>query len=103
MEAKGLIPVIFKPGEKDFSTNGLGRLVDATRCEITEDANEKYELEMDYPAISRFSDYFENGYQIKAKPNDLEEYHIFEIKQTFKDTFTNSIVIYAQSRTYKLG
>ncbi|MGH1793612.1 phage tail tip lysozyme, partial [Enterococcus faecalis] len=26
-----------------------------------------------------------------------------EIKQTFKDTFTNSIVIYAQSRTYKLG
>jgi phage minor structural protein len=103
LEAKGLIPVIFKPGEKDFSTNGLGRLIDATRCEITEEANGKYELEMDYPAISRFSDYFENGYQIKAKPNDLEEYHIFEIKQTFKDTFTNSIVIYAQSRTYKLG
>lgn len=98
-----MIPVIFKPGEKDFSTNGLGRLVDATRCEITEEANGKYELEMDYPAISRFSDYFENGYQIKAKPNDLEEYHIFEIKQTFKDTFNNSIVIYAQSCTYKLG
>ncbi|EGO8844697.1 hypothetical protein D6252_09945 [Enterococcus faecalis] len=98
-----MIPVIFKPGEKDFTTNGLGRLIDSTRCEITEEANGKYELEMDYPAISRFSDYFENGYQIKAKPNDLEEYHIFEIKQTFKDTFTNSIVIYAQSRTYKLG
>ncbi|HAP2884340.1 TPA: peptidoglycan DD-metalloendopeptidase family protein [Enterococcus faecalis] len=103
MEAESLIPVIFKPGEKDFTTNGLGRLIDATRCEITEEANGKYELEMDYPAISRFSDYFENGYQIKAKPNDLEDYHIFEIKQTFKDTFTNSIVIYAQSRTYKLG
>ncbi|EIP7779602.1 peptidoglycan DD-metalloendopeptidase family protein [Enterococcus faecalis] len=103
MEAESLIPVIFKPGEKDFTTNGLGRLIDSTRCEITEEANGKYELEMDYPAISRFSDYFENGYQIKAKPNDLEEYHIFEIKQTFKDTFTNSIVIYAQSRTYKLG
>ncbi|MGH2128912.1 hypothetical protein ACQ1Z5_14515, partial [Enterococcus faecalis] len=40
---------------------------------------------------------------IKAMPNDLEEYHIFEIKQTSKDTFTNSIVIYAQTRTYKLG
>ena len=103
MEAESLIPVIFKPGEKDFTTNGLGRLIDATRCEITEEANGKYELEMDYPAISRFSDYFENGYQIKAKPNDLEDYHIFEIKQTYKDTFTNSIVVYAQSRTYKLG
>jgi phage minor structural protein len=98
-----VIPVIFKPGEKDFSTNGLGRLVDATRCEVTEEANGKYELELDYPAISKFSDYFVNGYQIKAKPNDLEDYHIFEIKQTYKDTFTNSIVVYAQSRTYKLG
>ncbi|WP_416692117.1 phage tail spike protein [Enterococcus faecalis] len=103
MEEKSVIPVIFKPGEKDFSTNGLGRLIDATRCEVTEEANGKYELELDYPAISKFSDYFVNGYQIKAKPNDLEEYHIFEIKQTYKDTFTNSIVIYAQSRTYKLG
>lgn len=98
-----MIPVIFKPGEKDFSTNGLGRLVDATRCEVTEEANGKYELELDYPAISKFSDYFVNGFQIKAKPNDLEDYHIFEIKQTYKDTFTNSIVVYAQSRTYKLG
>ncbi|EGO8835020.1 CHAP domain-containing protein [Enterococcus faecalis] len=98
-----MIPVIFKPGEKDFSTNGLGRLVDATRCEVTEEANGKYELELDYPAISKFSDYFVNGYQIKAKPNNLEDYHIFEIKQTYKDTFTNSIVVYAQSRTYKLG
>ena len=57
---------------------------------------------MDYPAISRFSDYFENGYQIKAKPNDLEEYHILRSNKRLKDTFTNSIVIYAQSRTYKL-
>ncbi|EHQ9004127.1 peptidoglycan DD-metalloendopeptidase family protein [Enterococcus faecalis] len=103
MEEKSVIPVIFKPGEKDFSTNGLGRLIDATRCEVTEEANGKYELELDYPAISKFSDYFVNGYQIKAKPNDLEDYHIFEIKQTYKDTFTNSIVVYAQSRTYKLG
>jgi phage minor structural protein len=103
LEEKSVIPVIFKPGEKDFSTNGLGRLVDATRCEVTEEANGKYELELDYPAISKFSDYFVNGYQIKAKPNDLEDYHIFEIKQTYKDTFTNSIVVYAQSRTYKLG
>jgi hypothetical protein len=38
---ESLIPVIFKPGEKDFTTNGLGRLIDATRCEITEEANGK--------------------------------------------------------------
>ncbi|GGD05074.1 phage tail spike protein [Enterococcus wangshanyuanii] len=98
-----MTPVIYKPRETDFTHNGLGRLSEATRCDITEEANGKFELELDYPANSRFSDYFENGYQIKAKPNDLEEYHIFEIKQTFKDTFLGIVTVYAQCRTYKLG
>lgn len=98
-----MTPVIYEPRETNFAHNGLGRLSEAIRCDVTEEANGKYELELEYPAISRFSNYFENGYQIKAKPNDLEEYHVFEIKQTYKDTFTNTVVVYAQSRTYKLG
>lgn len=98
-----MTPVIYEPRETDFTHNGLGRLSEAIRCDVTEEANGKYELELEYPAISRFSEYFENGYQIKAKPNDLEEYHVFEIKQTYKDTFANTVVVYAQSRTYKLG
>lgn len=89
--------------EKDFSHNGLGIMIDTTRCDVTEEANGKYEVELEHPLKSRFSDYFENGYQIKAKPNDQEDYHIFEIKNTYKDTINNSILIYGQSRTYKLG
>src|SRR5699024_6423625 len=58
---------------------------------------------LDYPLKSRFMDYFENGYQIKAKPNDVDDYHVFVIKQTYKDTISNIITVYAQSRTYKLG
>ncbi|WP_438845427.1 phage tail spike protein [Enterococcus sp. AZ091] len=78
-------------------------MIDTTRCDVTEEANGKYEVEIEHPLISRFSDYFENGYQIKAKPNDQEDYHIFEIKNTYKDTISNTILIYGQSRTYKLG
>lgn len=78
-------------------------MIDTTRCDVTEEANGKYEVEIEHPLKSRFSDYFENGYQIKAKPNDQEDYHIFEIKNTYKDTINNSILIYGQSRTYKLG
>lgn len=96
-------PRIYKPTEKDFSHNGLGIMIDTTRCDVTEEANGKYEVEIEHPLKSRFSDYFENGYQIKAKPNDQEDYHIFEIKNTYKDTINNSILIYGQSRTYKLG
>lgn len=96
-------PRIYEPTEKDFSHNGLGIMIDTTRCDVTEEANGKYEVEIEHPLISRFANYFENGYQIKAKPNDQEEYHIFEIKNTYKDTISNTILIYGQSRTYKIG
>lgn len=100
---KSLKPRIYDPLEKDFSHNGLGIMVDTSRCDVTEEANGKYEVEIEHPLISRFSDYFENGFQIKAKPNDQEDYHIFEIKNTYKDTISNTILIYGQSRTYKIG
>lgn len=103
MVDQNLKPRIYEPSEKDFSHNGLGIMRDTTRCDVTEEANGKYEVEIEHPLNSRFSVYFENGYQIKAKPNDLEDYHIFEIKNTYKDTINNSILIYGQSRTYKLG
>ncbi|WP_461198043.1 phage tail spike protein [Enterococcus sp. N249-2] len=96
-------PRIYEPTEKDFSHNGLGIMIDTTRCDVTEQANGKYEIEIEHPLTSRFSNYFENGYQIKAKPNDQEEYHVFEIKNTYKDTISNTILIYGQSRTYKIG
>ncbi|MFB5510901.1 phage tail spike protein [Enterococcus casseliflavus] len=78
-------------------------MIDTTRCDVTEEANGKYEVEIEHPLISRFANYFENGYQIKAKPNDQEDFHIFEIKNTYKDTISNTILIYGQSRTYKIG
>ena len=103
MVDKSLKPRIYDPLEKDFSHNGLGIMIDTSRCDVTEEANGKYEVEIEHPLISRFSDYFENGYQIKAKPNDQEDYHVFEIKNTYKDTMSNTILIYGQSRTYKIG
>ncbi|HAQ8308099.1 TPA: hypothetical protein IX965_003028, partial [Enterococcus faecium] len=88
-------PRIYSPTETDFSTNGLGILKDCTRCGIYEVANGKYELELDYPLGTRFDEYFENDYQIKAKPNDQEEYHIFFIDDKDIDTFLNTVTIYA--------
>ncbi|EPN2692782.1 phage tail spike protein [Enterococcus hirae] len=98
-----MIPRIYSPTETDFSTNGLGILKDATKCEIYEVANGKYELELEYPLGTRFDEYFENDYQIKAKSNDQEEYHIFFIDDKDIDTFLDTVTIYAQSRTNRLG
>lgn len=95
-------PRIYKPSETDFSNNGLGILSDCSRCEVYEVANGKYELELEYPLGTRFDEYFENDYQIKAKPND-QEYHIFFIDDKDIDTFMDTVTIYAQSRTNRLG
>lgn len=96
-------PRIYSPSETDFSHNGLGILSDCSRCEVYEVANGKYELELEYPLGTRFDEYFENDYQIKAKPNDQDEYHIFFIDDKDIDTFLDTVTIYAQTRTNRLG
>lgn len=96
-------PRIYAPSETEFSTNGLGILRDCSYVEITEEANGKYELELEYPLGTRFDEYFEDDYQIKAKPNDQEDYHIFYIDDKDVDTFMDTVTVYAKSRTYRLG
>lgn len=98
-----MIPRIYEPSETDFETNGLGVLKQCTRCHVYEGANGKYELELDHPTNTRFDEFFDNDYQIKAKPNDTDEYHIFCIYNKGVDTYTDQVTVYAQSRTYKLG
>ena len=42
-------PILFPEGQRDFSTNGPGRLSDAISCKVTEERNGQYELHMEYP------------------------------------------------------
>ena len=44
---------LFDSEDTEFETNGLGVLPDAETCEITEERNGEFELEMDYPINGR--------------------------------------------------
>lgn len=44
-----MMPILFAENETSFTTNGIGRLADATKCEVTEERNGQYELVMQYP------------------------------------------------------
>lgn len=44
-----MIPILFDKNETAFSGNGLGRLTDCIRCEVTEERNGVYEAEFEYP------------------------------------------------------
>lgn len=45
-----MTPVLYGHDEKEFRTNGIGRLSDCLSCRVTEERNGVYELEMEYPA-----------------------------------------------------
>lgn len=42
-------PILYESGTITFTNNGIGRLSDCTRCEVTEERNGIFEVEFDYP------------------------------------------------------
>ena len=44
-----MIPILYEATETAFTSNGIGRLTDCIRCEVTEERNGVYELTMEYP------------------------------------------------------
>lgn len=44
-----MIPILFEATETNFNTNGICRLRDCIRCEITEERNGVYECDFEYP------------------------------------------------------
>lgn len=44
-----MIPILYEKDERQFTSNGLGRLSDCLRCTVTEERNGIFECEFDYP------------------------------------------------------
>ena len=44
-----MTPILYESNETEFTSNGLGRLRDCTRCECFEERNGVYEVEFEYP------------------------------------------------------
>ena len=44
-----MIPILFSPFDRSFTTNGVGRLTECTSCVVTEERNGIYECEFVYP------------------------------------------------------
>lgn len=88
-----------RPG---FMTRGEGTLIDCIRCEVTEERNGEYELEMEYPMSGQHFDKIQNRGIIMAKPNepqDLQPFRIYRISRPINGVVT----INARHLTYDLG
>lgn len=74
-----MIPILYPTGETDFTSNGLGRLADATDCSVTEERNGAYELAMTYPVTGVHFDEIRHSRIIYAEPADGKRAQPFRI------------------------
>lgn len=74
-----MIPKLYASTEMAFISEGLGRLTDATRCEVTEERNGIYELVLEYPVGGPMINKLQVGRYIGATHDDDQDVQPFEI------------------------
>lgn len=95
-------PILFEPSATAFETLGLGVLSDVTSCEVTEERNGVYELQMQYPVTGQHYSSIVNRAIIYTEVNrqgDKQPFRIYRITRPMRGIVT----IYAQHLSYDLS
>ena len=82
---------LFDSTASSFLSNGLGNLPDASRCEVAEERNGSYELEMEYHISGKRYSELELRRIIVAKPNpyaDPQPFRIYDISKPINGLVT---------------
>lgn len=97
-----MIPILYDYNETTFTSNGLGRLSDALRVEVTEERNGIYELEMDYPMTGLHFDEILPGRIIGCthdEDGDVQPFDIYSVSKPIDGVVT----FYAHHISYRLN
>lgn len=97
-----MIPILFPSNATEFKTQGLGSLTDAVSCEVTEERNGEYELEMQYPASGIHFEEIQTGCIIFAIPSPYRQPQPFRIYQITRP-INGVVTVYAQHISYDLS
>ena len=95
-----MFPVLFDSYAVNFSNNGIGVLSDVITCEVVEELNTSFELEMQYPITGIHCSKIYETCWIKAKSNPYcETPQLFRIYKISKP-INGVITIWAEHTTY---
>lgn len=94
-------PVLFSESATEFTTNGIGRL-DPISCQVTEERNGLYELEMTLLQSSNHADEIVMSSIILAKPNQTSDNQAFRVYKITKP-INGRFKVYAQHISYQLS
>ena len=95
-------PILFESAENNFDTNGIGILADAIFCEITEERNGIFELEMQYPITGIHYEEIKTRNIIFAPPSPIDNAQPFRIYRITKP-INGIITIYGEHISYDLS
>lgn len=85
MEVISVKPILFYEDNTNYDHNGIGVLYDALRCDVYEEHNGIFDVELEYPADGQLANELKEDRQILAKPNDVDAPHAFRIYEIEKD------------------
>ena len=94
--------LLYRQEETDFLSNGLGALSDAISCEVTEERNGAFELEMEYPITGIHYTEIKSRRIIMAKPDPYRNPQPFRIYRITKP-ISGRVKVYAQHISYDLS
>lgn len=95
-----MIPILYESTEKDFKSNGIHRLRDCLRCEVTEERNGIYELELDYPVDGAYFEEIAPGRIIVAEHDKTGDVQPFDIYRHSKP-INKIVTFYARHVSYR--
>ena len=97
-----MIPILFPYDAVDFSSHGIGDLMDTISCttELNEDG--EYELELEYPADGKYIHELMIDNLIYAKADDHGSYQAFRI-YSIEKAINSLVTIHAQHISYDLS
>lgn len=98
-----MTPILYEKDEIDFTSQGLGSLVEIYDVDVAEQRNGLLQLTASYPVTGVRYDDISVGRIILAKPNQRDEPHAFRITSTDLDIMGHNVMIEADSITYDLN
>lgn len=96
-----MIPILYKSDVTNFTTFGIGALLDTLSCEVTEERNSVYECVLKYPITGQHYSEIARERIIKAKANDTSDPQAFRIYRITKP-LNGIVTVYAQHISYDL-
>lgn len=97
-----MIPILFAENSTSFTTNGIGRLSDAFSCNVVEERNGQYELQMSYPMTGQHYSDIAIRSIIVAKPSANATLQAFRVYKVSKP-INGKVTVFAQHISYDLS